>query len=787
MKCNRNIIYLKRPASIEQDMWKDALPIGDGISGALIWGAIAEETILFTRYDLWQCNRKADELPDISECLSQMRKEIDLGNYHGANDIMYRKLMEHHQNSSTAPFPLGMFHMNYIVPNGVAFRHYRRGIDMSNASAFVQWEDQNGTHQRTCFVSQADGIFYCDIQCTAPVDYILDFGMYKPELELAKEIAKETSGTTLKFCASVSDTELGTVMTVQCNDPNGTCSPCQSGLAIHSSHFTIKIKTFAKQSHEKAFPMLAHDLSFSDSFISAYQKHTKIFQEKFNCVSIELTKRDDATLTLSNRALLDLAYEDTAPTALFEKLWRFARYLFLSGTTKGGNPFSLYGIWFGDYNLCWASNVCNENIEMIYWQVLTGGMAESLEDFIHYFYQKMPACRNLAKQMFGCRGIFLPAYTHPETIDGKNTTEISPTVPVICNWISGAGWVSLHFYQYYQYTHNTDLLNSEILPYMIEAARFYSDYVVFDEAGKVRIYPSVSPENTPGNLMPKHFTEDLGHVCPVTENATMDLAVIKSLLTHLLSLLRDSACTVRVPDAERIQWERILKAIPNYITNSDGAIQEWTTTKLTDFYPHRHFSHLFPLFPGDEVSFDSNPNLIRAFQRAIELRPHGAQSGWSFAHVAEIWAKLGNGEKAMENLDFLVKGCVLDNFFTLHNDWRHMGASVVMDNICPVQLDALMGYASTIQDMLLQYHNGHVFILPALPKRLSEYIRASNLQIPEGRVSIELDNGTLTVELNLISSYDLTIHIGKKAVSIHADDQHLHFSFTEKEFQIPND
>lgn len=785
MKQYKNLVYLKRPASIERDMWKDALPIGDGITGALIWGAIAEETILFTRYDLWYSQRHVDYLPDISACLSQMREKIDSGNYTGANDIMYKKLTEYHQDTNTSPFPLGAFRLNCISPNGVAFRHYRRGLDLENGAAFVKWEDQNGTHERTCFISQADRNFYCNVRCNTSVSYEIDLEIWKPELGIAKEVTKIAKGNTLQFCGAVDGFEFGIALAVRCEDPNGTCQITDDGkrLCVNSNNFTIKGKTFSKVPHETAFSSLARELSFSEDFINVYQSHSEIFRQKMSVTLIELTKEDDPDLSLSNRDLLDIAYEDAAPLALFEKLWRFARYLFFSGTAKGGNPFSLYGIWFGDYHLCWSSNVCNENIEMIYWHTLTGGMADHLEDFIHYFYKKIPDCQRLAKQMFGCRGIFLPAYTHPETIDGRNDTEISPTVPVICNWIAGAGWVSLHFYQYYLYTHDTALLNSEILPYMIETARFYADYVVFSQNGKIRVYPSVSPENTPGNLMPCHFSEDFGHVCPVTENATMDLAVIKSLLTHLLSLFDDSACKVRVPEEERAKWSEILKSIPEYIINTDGAIQEWTTPKLTDFYPHRHFSHIFPLFPGDEISLDSDPRIVEAFRRAIELRPHGAQSGWSFAHVAEIWERLGDGEKALENLNFLIKGCVLDNFFTLHNDWRHMGASVVMDHVYPVQLDALMGYASAIQDMVLQYHNGHVFVLPALPKAFSNYIRASNLHIPEGTVSVFLENGTVTVRLILSKPCKLSLHLSDRIIPIQADSEQSEFSFTEQSKQ----
>ncbi len=766
MEYKKNIVYLNRPASIEKDMWKDALPIGNGITGALFFGAIAEETVIITRHDLWHSCGTPKPLSNISYCIIDMREHIDRGDFHGANDILYKKLDECGQNTGNAePFPLGALSLNYICKNGSFFKHYRRGIDLEHAITFTEWKDKYGKHRRRAFVSSENGLLYIRIQCDSSIAYTLGFNTYKKEKSIFKndKSSVDPKRGLIFFSAECDGASFGGALSVETTD--GTISASGNDtLDIKARSFTIKLGTFAKEAPENAFSSLKKLLADSPDFESALSTHSVKFSAEFNRTQIELTSINDEIILKSNRELIDIAYDKVAPSALYEKLWKYARYLFLSGTAKGSNPFSLYGIWFGDYALCWSQNVLNENIELIYEHTLCGGLAERLREFIHYFYKMIPEAQELASKVYGCRGIYLPAYTHPETIDGKNTLELSPSVPVISGWISAAGWVSLYFYKYYKYTHDVELLNHEILPFMLEAARFYADYAVLDATGKVKLYPSVSPENTPGNLMPPQFKENFDHVCPISENATMDIAIMKSLIKNLLELLDAPECLMIVDRDELSALRKLREKFPDYMVNSDGAVKEWTSERLSDFYMHRHFSHLFPVFPGNEITLESDPKLFKAFRRAIELRPHGAQSGWSFSHVASIWARFGDGEKALENLDLLIKGCLLDNFFTLHNDWRHMGASVEM-TLSPVQLDALMGLSGALQEMLLFYSDGNIRLLPSCPKRF-RIVKASGLRIPEGSVSFSADSEKVDVEIILESACKVNVSCGKLTKSL---------------------
>ncbi|MBR2335945.1 MAG: glycoside hydrolase N-terminal domain-containing protein [Clostridia bacterium] len=755
---SRNILLLKRPASVNKEMWKTGLPIGNGITGALVFGAVSEETIIITRHDLWHARENYKPLPDVSFALEEMRKKIDGGDYHGARNIMYEALGDRGYPSfkEAVPFPLGSINLNY-QHDGLFFKGYRRGIDMERGYAFVKWQDNLGEHEKRTFISRDDGILYYNIKSDIRCSYTLSFGAYdnrdwsseNEKKRRENNLVYQVSDHTLYYCANVDGQPFGAHIKVEIND-GGNCRNNGDTLFIESADFTVKLLSFAKSEVDASI------LDSSPNFDVALEFHAQKHSAVFNKVSIELTDDNCVESNLSNEELLDIAYEDTAPLMLYEKLWRFGRYLFVSAWNKDSNPFPLYGLWAGTYDLPWNCHVCNENVEMLYWHVLSGDLAECLKNLIHYYYEKLDECRDNAKKLFGFNGIYIPTYTTPETLDGQNLTPPTPTVPVTLNWISGAGWLSLHFYQYYLYTHDKETLNSEIIPFMLGAAEFYEDYLLYDKNGKCKISPSISPENTPANLLHNADFNNIDHPCPVTVNSTMDMAILKNFMTHLLELVSLPECEIDLDSENITKWQNILSAIPEYMVNRDGAIKEWLDDSLEDNYEHRHFSHLFPIFPGNEISPSSPQHIIDAFFEAADRRLVKSQSGWSFAHLACIWTRFGQGNRALESLATMAKSCIIDNFFTLHNDWRHMGASMLIDFMTPVQLDALMGTVNAIQDMLVQYNKGALFILPARPDAFNS-IRCRGIKIPDGKVDVIYHGGK--TEVSIMAERDVTLAV----------------------------
>ena len=211
----------------------------------------------------------------------------------------------------------------------------------------------------------------------------------------------------------------------------------------------------------------------------------------------------------------------------------------------------------------------------------------------------------------------------------------------------------------------------------------------------IHFYPSVSPENTPGNFMPpKHI--QMAHPMPTTVNSTIDLAILKEFFTNMCAFAEFyPKLQSRVP-----AWKKMLSAIPDYKLNDQGGVKEWQDDRFRERHDHRHLSHIYPVFPGNEVNALHKADLLPAFERAVRLREIDAQTGWSMAHMAAIYARLEKGGDALECLDKMAQSCLTNSFFTLHNDWRGMNISLSMDP-APVQLDAIMGYVNAIQEMLL--------------------------------------------------------------------------------------
>lgn len=391
--------------------------------------------------------------------------------------------------------------------------------------------------------------------------------------------------------------------------------------------------------------------------------------------------------------------------------------------------------------------MANENIQMMYWHTNIGNLEELGKALLEYYISRLDSFKECAKKLYGCRGIFIPAGTTP------NMPLPCQLVPVIMNWTGAAGWLAQHYYKYYSYTGDTEYLHSVVLPFMKAAADFYEDFILFDEIGYIKIYPSVSPENSPLNFIPKDNV-DMAHPMTSAVNATMDLAIIKELFTNLIEL-----CIEHNIYGEKIKiWKNIVNSIPEYDVNKDGAVKEWQNDNFEDRYYHRHLSHIYPVFPGDEIT--TNDDIISAFEKAVDLRDMGAQTGWSQVHMASIYARFNRGNDAMDCLNNLVRSCMQTNFFTLHNDWRRMDLSLEMDSAAPIQLDASMGYVNAVQEMILYSSKKLIKLLPALSDNMQRG-KITNWRFEGGSIDMEWDipQNEFKAEVTATKTFDIVIEL----------------------------
>jgi alpha-L-fucosidase 2 len=333
---------------------------------------------------------------------------------------------------------------------------------------------------------------------------------------------------------------------------------------------------------------------------------------------------------------------------------------------------------------------------------------ESYFAFIEHVARDWP--RN-AERLYGCRG-----YVSELTQGWRDGLTMWGTYP----WTGGAGWLAGYFYDHFLYTGDEAFLRDRILPMLKQIALFYEDFLagMEDDQGRYVFYPSISPENVPSELPAGGRTD-------IVPNATSEIAICRQVLTHLIA-----ACGRLDVEREAIgRWQAILAKLPEYRTNADGALAEWSYDGITDNYRHRHTSHLYGLYPGLEISPHKTPELSQAARAAIAKRleaGRGNASAHGLMHLMFFAARLHNGELLWQLLDeFARSGFLYRSLISSHNPGRKI-----------YNLDATLSLPAVLMEMLVHSEPGLLHFLPALPAE----------HLPTGRIEGVLARGGIAVE-----------------------------------------
>lgn len=731
-------------------MWREALPSGNGPIGAAVYGAVHDETVLLTHEDLWH-GVKTQEMPDVSGKLPEVRELLFSGNPRAADRILADELNRLGYGPNIgSPLPLGDLKIRMPVQKG--FRKYRRSLNMETGEVSVCWEDNGVAYARKLFVSRTEDLVVMEITSDGgplTVEVALDLhdrsdarSWLTGNATLPQEMERraEDSGI-IRYAARNDDgADFGAVAWVVSGE--GLSTADSGGIRVFGGErVLVVVKLFVKEDRQLAWARLENELADTAMDYNAFlAPHAAAHGRLFNRVKLDLGG-SSGDRRLSNEELLLEAYQGEAPTAMVEKMWAYGRYLLISCSREGGQPCHLLGNWCGEYRGFWAFNMANENLQMIYWQALAGHLPEATLPVFDYFDRMLGDFRENALKLFGCRGIYVPAVTTPPS------GLLKTVMPHIIHWTGAAAWIAQHYYDYFLYTGDERFLRERALPFLRETALFYEDFFTVGEDGFFVSAPSNSPENTPGNFWDG---QGMGAAMETTINATMDFALAKEVLAHLI----EGARLTGQFSNELEKWEQMLTRIPPYQINEHGAVKEWMHAFFKDNYHHRHQSHIYPVFPGNEVTRESDPELFHAFEVAIRMRQViglGEQTGWSLAHMAGVYARMQDGDRALECLDLLSRSCVMNNFYTTHNDWRHMGVGLEME-WAPFQIDANMGWSSAVQQMLLASSPERIVILPALPARWRKGSITGLMACGGVEVSISWDSDAQTAQVQILSA-----------------------------------
>ena len=672
--------------------WQDALPCGNGTIGALLFGNIERETVVLNHENLWLPHWERKPMPLMSRHLPKLRLLISQGRYAEAEEFWREEMLSQGRgNEWPNPFQPGCDLVAEYEPSAPFFS-YKRVLDFTTGEATVSWFENDRRIARRLFVSRADGVVVLELQgihpsvllAPHPVGLEPGHGGIKVEGLIRYEVPAMPPGWSGLRGIYGDGSEFGAVARI---------------IETNLGRLVLTKIYAGKETREE---VEAHLSSLPADYELLLARHIKLHRELYGRVSLQI---GEASLGgRSNEEIFLDAYDGVVPPALHERMFHFSRYALIASTGK--LPANLQGVWNGSWRPAWSCDyTMDENIQMNYWQALPGNLPELLMPLFALWESQYADWRENARSLFDCRGLLA---TVRSSTHGLNHHVLKDWPWHF--WISGAGWLAQTFYDYWLFTRDRDFLEKRCVPLLKEIVLFYEDFLTAGSDGRLLFSPSISPENIPN-----------GQSCKTTVNATMDIAIAREVLAHLVK-----ACgELGIESASIPGWEAMRNKMPPYATNADGALKEWLDPRLKDEYHHRHLSHVYPVFPGFEAFSEKNDALRKACRVAVEKRlvvGIHSQTSWSLAHMASLFARMRQPERALECLQLILRALTGPNQFTYHQDWRMSGLSIPAlcargeGTSAAFQIDAVLGFSAAVMEMLLcSTPGGELILLPALP------------------------------------------------------------------------
>lgn len=732
-------LWYRQPA----ENFDQALPIGNGRIGGMVYGRISEDIIGLNEDSVWSGGPRNRNNPNSLEALPKVR-ELLLNDQSIEAEKLTMDTMVGVTPNCRHYMPLAdmRFSFSYEGMNDEAPSDYVRGLSMSEATADVSYTINGVKYTRTIFVSAPD-----QVMCV-------------------KFTASEPGHISFKVCLDGRDDyyddnrpmDTNTIfLTGGCGGEDGI--NFASALRMHGSggriynqsmflvaencdevtiYFSTRTNYYTKDYIMQTIKDV--DLASRKGYAAILEEHIADYQELYYRCELHLADEHSISDIPTDEAIKRLNESSNSPyTGLAEEYFNYGRYLMISGSRPGTLPQNLQGIWNKDMWPAWGGRfTININTEMNYWPVEICNLSECHTPLFDLIEKMREPGRTTAQTMYDCQGFC----AHHNTDLWGDCAPQDLWIPATV-WPMGAAWLCLHIYEHYKFTNDKEFLASKY-DTLKEAALFFVDYMFENKAGNLVTGPSTSPENT--------YRLENGQEASICMGPSMDTEIIYELFSNVIEA---SGILERDSEFADILREKRSKLSPLKI-GKYGQIQEWAVDYDEVEIGHRHISQLFALYPAAQIN-NHTPELLSAARATLERRLEhgGGHTGWSRAWIINFWSRLCDGEKVGENIRLLLSRSTNPN---------------MLDSHPPFQIDGNFGGTAGIAECILQSQNEEIYLLPALPPDWDKgYV--SGLRARGGfEVSISWKDGRITAgEILSMSGKNCTIRC-KTPITISVDD-----------------